>query len=90
MTISRAVAELMEGASWIRRMFEEGIRLKQRLGADQVADLSLGNPANVILWLKRSARYFPYIEAELRRAGLPDDLKYVAVVESALLPRALS
>ena len=34
----------MEGASWIRRMFEEGRRLKQRLGADQVADLSLGNP----------------------------------------------
>ena len=52
--------------------------------------VSLGSPAQVILWLKRSARYFPYIEAELRRAGLPDDLKYVAVVESALLPRALS
>lgn len=52
--------------------------------------MSLGSPAQVILWLKRSARYFPYIEAELRRAGLPDDLKYVAVVESALLPRAYS
>jgi hypothetical protein len=52
--------------------------------------VSLGSPANVILWLKRSARYFPYIESELQRAGLPDDLKYVAVVESALLPRALS
>jgi hypothetical protein len=52
--------------------------------------VSLGSPANVILWLKRSARYFPYIESELKRAGLPDDLKYVAVVESALLPRALS
>jgi soluble lytic murein transglycosylase-like protein len=51
---------------------------------------SLGSPAQIILWLKRSARYFPYIEAELRRAGLPDDLKYVAVVESALLPRAYS
>ncbi|MGH7388696.1 MAG: transglycosylase SLT domain-containing protein [Candidatus Rokuibacteriota bacterium] len=52
--------------------------------------MSLGSPAQVILWLKRSARYFPYIETELRRAGLPDDLKYVAVVESALLPRAYS
>jgi hypothetical protein len=51
---------------------------------------ALGNSAQVILWLKRSARYFPYIETELRRAGLPDDLKYVAVVESALLPRAYS
>lgn len=44
MAVSRHVRESMEGASWIRRMFEEGLRLKQRLGADQVADLSLGNP----------------------------------------------
>ncbi len=44
MSVSRHVRESMEGASWIRRMFEEGRRLKQRLGADQVADLSLGNP----------------------------------------------
>jgi soluble lytic murein transglycosylase-like protein len=52
--------------------------------------LSLGNPAQVVLWLKRSARYFPYIEGELARAGLPEDLKYVAVIESALLPGAYS
>ena len=52
--------------------------------------LSLGNPAQVLLWLKRSARYFPYIERELARAGLPEDLKYVAVIESALLPGAYS
>jgi hypothetical protein len=52
--------------------------------------LTAGNRAQVVLWLKRSARYFPYIEGELRRAGLPDDLKYVAVIESALLPTALS
>ncbi len=44
MAVSRQIREAMEGASWIRRMFEEGRRLKQRLGADQVADLSLGNP----------------------------------------------
>jgi hypothetical protein len=52
--------------------------------------LALGNPAQVILWLKRSARYFPYIERELARAELPEDLKYVAVIESALLPGAYS
>lgn len=52
--------------------------------------LALGNRAQVILWLKRSARYFPYIEGELRKARLPDDLKYVAVIESALLPTAYS
>lgn len=52
--------------------------------------VALGNPAQVILWLKRSARFFPYIERELREAGLPDDLKYVAVIESDLRPRAYS
>jgi len=52
--------------------------------------ITLAQPAQVVLWLKRSARYFPYIEERLRTAGLPDDLKYVAVAESALLPRALS
>lgn len=52
--------------------------------------LSLQNRGQVILWLKRAARYFPYIEQELSRRGLPDDLKYVAVIESALLPKALS
>lgn len=46
--------------------------------------LSLGNQPQVILWLKRSTRYFPYIEQALGQAGLPDDLKYVAIVESAL------
>lgn len=48
--------------------------------------LTLGNRAQVILYLKRASRYFPYIEDALRRAGLPDDLKYIAVAESAMLP----
>ena len=34
---------MLEG-SWIRRMFEEGISLKQRYGEENVFDLSLGNP----------------------------------------------
>ena len=34
----------MEQSSWIRKMFEEGIRLKQQYGEDNVFDLSLGNP----------------------------------------------
>lgn len=52
--------------------------------------LSAGNRPQVVLWLKRSARYFPFIEAALRRVGLPDDLKYVAVIESSLLPTVQS
>ena len=34
----------MEQSSWIRKMFEEGIRLKKEHGENQVFDLSLGNP----------------------------------------------
>jgi aspartate aminotransferase len=34
----------MESSSWIRKMFEEGIRMKQEFGEDNVFDLSLGNP----------------------------------------------
>ncbi|MDX2455704.1 lytic transglycosylase domain-containing protein [Desulfosarcina sp.] len=46
--------------------------------------VSLGNRPQVILWLKRTTRYFPYIEQMLRENGLPDDLKYLAIAESAL------
>ncbi|BCR04853.1 hypothetical protein DESUT3_19220 [Desulfuromonas versatilis] len=48
--------------------------------------LSLWDRDQAILWLKRSSRYFPAIEAMLSRAGLPDDLKYIAIAESALQP----
>jgi membrane-bound lytic murein transglycosylase D len=50
--------------------------------------LSAWNEPQVILWLKRSKRYFSIIEPMLKSAGLPDDLKYVAVAESALRPHA--
>jgi aspartate aminotransferase len=41
---SRRITELMKGSSWIRRMFEEGARLKAEVGAERVFDFSLGNP----------------------------------------------
>ena len=40
--------------------------------------------------LGRSSMYFPVIENILREKNLPEDLKYIAVIESALLPRAQS
>ena len=42
--ISKAVTANLTNASWIRRMFEEGARLKQERGADKVFDFTLGNP----------------------------------------------
>jgi membrane-bound lytic murein transglycosylase D len=50
--------------------------------------LSLWDRPQVILWLKRSPRYLPHIEGMLKANGMPDDLKYVAIAESALRPHA--
>ena len=44
MAISKKVTGFMENSSWIRKMFEEGIRLKKEFGEENVFDLSLGNP----------------------------------------------
>ena len=44
MSIAHNIRERMVSSSWIRRMFEEGIVLKQRHGPENVFDLSLGNP----------------------------------------------
>ncbi len=44
MAVSSKIREMMAQGSWIRRMFEEGIALKQKFGEDAVFDLSLGNP----------------------------------------------
>jgi membrane-bound lytic murein transglycosylase D len=37
-----------------------------------------------ILAIKRSARFFPVIEPILKEYGIPDDFKYIAVIESGL------
>ena len=52
--------------------------------------LALSNEAQILLWMKRARRYFPYIEGRLREMGLPDDLKYVTITESSLRPYAVS
>jgi aspartate aminotransferase len=44
MAIAKKIDGFMEKASWIRKMFEEGIALKQEFGAENVFDFSLGNP----------------------------------------------
>jgi membrane-bound lytic murein transglycosylase D len=48
----------------------------------------LADPHQVILWIKRSRQYLTPIEETLRKHHLPDDLKYVAIAESALRPHA--
>ncbi len=46
--------------------------------------VNVQSPGQIILYLKRSARYFPIYERLLRENKMPDDLKYVSVAESAL------
>ncbi len=40
--------------------------------------------SNGLLMYKRSAKYFPIIEPILKKHGIPDDFKYLAVIESGL------
>ncbi len=44
MAIAKKMLHYMESSSWIRRMFEDGARLKKIHGAENVFDFSLGNP----------------------------------------------
>ncbi|MEJ2658135.1 MAG: pyridoxal phosphate-dependent aminotransferase [Desulfobacterales bacterium] len=44
MTIAAHIKTKISGSSWIRKMFEEGARLKSTHGVENVFDFSLGNP----------------------------------------------
>jgi aspartate aminotransferase len=44
MTIAEKIKASMHGSSWVRKMFEEGIRLKRKHGVENVYDFSIGNP----------------------------------------------
>ncbi len=52
---------------------------------DREFNITVWDRAQVFMYLKRAGRYFPYIEKKLSEAGMPIDLKYIAVAESALL-----
>jgi len=46
--------------------------------------------SNGLLMFKRAQKYFPIIEPILEKNGVPDDFKYLAVIESALVTTAKS
>jgi len=77
--LSRQVGGYLQNSSWIRRMFEAGIELKKKHGADQVYDFSLGNPdlpapAKVrhALHLLAEAADQPFTFGYMPNAGHPD------------------
>jgi aspartate aminotransferase len=42
--VAQVIKQQLEHSSWIRRMFEEGLRMKAERGAENVFDFTLGNP----------------------------------------------
>jgi membrane-bound lytic murein transglycosylase D len=48
------------------------------------------NASRTKLWLERSGRYGPMIQEELRSRGMPQDLLYLALIESGFSPYAHS
>ena len=78
MSVARTVVEQLERASWIRRMFEEGARLKAERGAENICDFTLGNPdldppAEVLEILRRvAAESPPHCHAYMPNAGFPE------------------
>jgi len=87
--ISKAVSENLSKASWIRRMFEEGARLKAERGADKVFDFTLGNPEiepppAVLAAAKRILESdAPHLHAYMPNAGHPKVREAVAKRVSA-------
>ena len=67
MAVSNKIKGFMEQGSWIRKMFEDGIALKQQYGDDGVFDLSLGNPVT-----EPPDRFFEELSriAQTRPAGI--------------------
>src|SRR5947207_7548875 len=84
MVVSRAVTDNLTKASWIRRMFEEGARLKQERGADKIFDFTLGNPeieppAAVLAAARRVLdSTTPHLHAYMPNAGHPKVREAVA------------
>ncbi|MBW6519978.1 MAG: pyridoxal phosphate-dependent aminotransferase [Desulfoarculaceae bacterium] len=77
MSISNKMRTFAETSSWIRKMFEEGARLKTQFGADKVFDFSLGNPdvppppEFTTVLLEIAADQSPGVHAYMPNGGYP-------------------
>ena len=56
--------------------------IKER--AEREFYLLLQQPGQIMLYLKRSGRYFPIYEKYIKEMNMPSDIKYLSVAESAL------
>ena len=74
MTISKQIETYLSRSSWIRKMFEEGGRLAEIHGAENVFDFSLGNP-NV-----KPPEKFNSVLKDIANTSQPEDHGYMANV----------
>src|SRR5690606_38766660 len=63
---------------------------QNRLVEQSIAYLLRSPEKHLYNWMSRAQTYFPMIEKILAEEGVPDELKYLAMVESGLNPRARS
>ncbi|HEX2167854.1 MAG TPA: LysM peptidoglycan-binding domain-containing protein [Longimicrobiales bacterium] len=79
-----AAAEETKGVEW-------DLPVTRNESVDWWIDFLKGrNRDNTKKWLERTGKYGPMIQAELRRRGMPEDLLYLAMIESGLSPKAYS
>jgi len=62
--------------------------IRERFDREMMAMMYMHS--STLLLLKRANRYFPVIEPILKANNVPDDMKYLACIESFLDPRAIS
>lgn len=75
----------LQGASEIQIPFP----LPERVIAE-IEEIQTGYPKNFQAGLDRAQKYLPYVREEFRKAGLPEDLAWVAMVESLFTPKIVS
>lgn len=84
MAIANKIAGYISRSSWIRKMFEEGERLRQEFGADNVYDFTLGNPdveppqALHTALLQLAQHPLPGMHRYMNNAGYPETRAAVA------------
>jgi aspartate aminotransferase len=84
MAISKKIEGFISQSSWIRKMFEDGLRLKKEFGEENVFDFSLGNP-NVSppghfkeLMMEMAADDTPAVHSYMPNAGNLDTRRAIA------------
>lgn len=88
MSISKKIESYLTGASWIRKMFEEGDRLRKLHGPDKVYDFTIGNPnveppdAFRKSLLKVASEPIPGMHRYMSNAGYPETRRAVAEILS--------